>query len=38
MLVDERRRQAEQLNLRVFDKLDLPETVDRVSRARRIYA
>jgi DNA-binding NarL/FixJ family response regulator len=38
MLVDERRRRAEQLDLRVFDKLELAQTVDRVSRAGRIHA
>jgi DNA-binding NarL/FixJ family response regulator len=37
-LVDERRRRAEDLGLRVFDKLELAQTVDLVSRARRIYA
>jgi DNA-binding NarL/FixJ family response regulator len=38
MLVDERRRQANQLNLPVFDKLELAQTVDLVSRARPIYS
>jgi DNA-binding NarL/FixJ family response regulator len=38
LLVDERRRQAEQADLRVYDKLELPRTLDRVGRAGRIYA
>jgi DNA-binding NarL/FixJ family response regulator len=38
VLVDERRRRAEQLDLRVFDKLELSQTVDRVSRAGRLSA
>jgi DNA-binding NarL/FixJ family response regulator len=38
VLVDDRRRRAEQLNLCVFDKLELAQTVDRVSRAGRVHA
>jgi chemotaxis response regulator CheB len=35
LLVDERRRRAQQLDLRVFDKLELAGTVDSVAKARR---
>jgi DNA-binding NarL/FixJ family response regulator len=35
LLVDERRRRAQQLDLRVFDKLELARTVDSVAKARR---
>jgi DNA-binding NarL/FixJ family response regulator len=38
ILVDERRQRAELLDLRVFDKLELAQTVDRVSRVGRIHA
>jgi hypothetical protein len=38
VLVDERRRRAEQLDLLVFDKLELAQTVDRVSRAGCVRA
>lgn len=36
MLVDERRRQAEQLNLRMFDKLELTQTIESVVRVGRL--
>jgi DNA-binding NarL/FixJ family response regulator len=34
MLVDDRRRKAEQLNLRVFDKLELARTIELVAQVR----
>jgi hypothetical protein len=36
MLVEERRRQVEHLDLLVFDKLELAQTVNRISRAGQI--
>jgi DNA-binding NarL/FixJ family response regulator len=38
IFVEERRQRARQLDLRVFDKLELAQTVDRVSRVGRVYA
>jgi DNA-binding NarL/FixJ family response regulator len=35
MLVDDRRRRAEQLNLRVLDKLELARTIELLARVRR---
>jgi DNA-binding NarL/FixJ family response regulator len=35
MLVDEHRRQAQQLNLRLFDKFDLTRTIDGLERRAR---
>jgi DNA-binding NarL/FixJ family response regulator len=38
MLMHQRRQQAKELDLRVFDKLELDQTVDRLSGVGHIYA
>jgi CheY-like chemotaxis protein len=36
MFVDDQRRRAEQLNLRMFDKLELARTIESLTQARRM--